>query len=459
MPKRSCGHQSQPCERWDPENRLNNAVHQHYRDQGYQFAKLGISSQNSSGIEISFDVNTGNLYQVRDITISGNKKTRFSRFNRYVNPLIGETYRESDANEVAKKLLLTGAFESVRLVPQKINANELDLMLEVKEAKPRFVRAYAGGASFDGLLLGASYTNQNFLNKLQTFTARTEINSRGLLGELSLTEPYLAGIPVSQTTRLYALQRKFDGYKKSQTGLEAAFKWEPNASLTSRMYASLDYIALDSSSLTPEELGPGDYINTKVGFEQTLDLRDNPVLPTGGFHARGLLEYGTINGDASNSYFRTDFNASYRYQLKNKSKSRVVLSFNTGAVLPSDSSDLPIDLRLFSGGADSVRSFGERELGPLSTSGEPLGGQAYWNASAEYIHPFNDLFSGLLFYDTGSVFSSTGDYSFSDPSHSLGLGLRIDLPVGPARFEYGFNLNQESGEPSGAFHFAIGAQF
>lgn len=438
---------------------LTNAVHKHYRDEGYQFAKLGVSSRNLAGIEITYDINTGNLYQVRNITVTGNKVTKSSRFNRYIEPLIGETYRESDANEVSRKLLLTGAFESVRLIPNKVTPNELDLKLEVTEAKPRFVRAYGGFASFDGLVLGASYTNQNFLNKLQNFSARTEISSRGLLGELSLTEPYFAGVDISQTNRLYALQRRYDGYKINQTGLESSFKWEPKASLTSRLYASIDYVNLDSASLTPEELGPPDYLNTKIGFEQSLDLRDNPVLPTDGFHARGLLEYGALSGDASNSYFRTDLNTSYRIQLKNKHKSKLLFRFNTGAIFPSDSSDLPIDLRLFSGGVDSVRSFGERELGPLSLSGEALGGEAYWNASAEYIHPVNDLFSGVLFYDTGSVFSDAADYSFSNPSHSLGLGVRIDLPVGPVRFEYGFNLNQKPGEPSGAFHFAIGAQF
>ncbi len=438
---------------------LNNAVHQHYRDQGYQFAKLGVSSKNTTGIEITFDVDTGNLYRVRNVTVSGNEKTRNSRFNRYVDPLEGVTYLESDANEVAKKLLLTGAFKSVRMIPTRVNSEQLDLTLEVDEAKPRFVRAYGGVASFDGLVLGASYTNQNFLNKLQNFSARTEVSSRGLLGELSLTEPYFAGVPVSQTTKIYAIQRRFDGYKKSQTGLEASFTWKPTDSLTSRLYASLDYVTLDSSTLTPEELGPNDYLNTRVGFEQTLDMRNNVVLPTNGFHARGLLEYGAINGDASNSYFRTDLKASYRRQLKTKNTSRIALRFNAGAIYPSDSSDLPIDLRLFSGGANSVRSFGERELGPLSASRDPLGGEAYWNASAEYIYPFNDLFSGLVFYDTGSLFSDAGDFTFKNPSRSLGIGLHLDLPVGPARFEYGFNLNQKSGEPSGAFHFSIGAQF
>jgi outer membrane protein insertion porin family len=438
---------------------LSNAIHQHYRDQGFQFAKIEVSSRNLSGIELSYDIITGNLYSVRSIKITGNKLTKSTRFNRYLDPLLGERYSESDAEAVTRKLLLTGAFESVRLIPQPVNSTELDLTLEVTEAKPRFIRAYTGFASFDGLILGSSYTNQNFLRQLQTYTARAEISSRGLLGELSLTEPYFAGMPLSQTTRLYALQRRFDGYKKNNSGIEAAIKWEPKASLTSRIYAGLDYVNLDSNFLTPDELGPNDYINTKIGFEQTLDLRNNPILPTQGFHARSLLEYGSINGDASDRYFRTDFSASYRHELNKKNERRVVFRFNTGAIFPADSSDLPIDLRLFSGGVDSVRGFGERELGPLSTSLDPLGGEAYWNASAEYIHPINDLFSALLFYDTGSLFQNAGDFSFSDPSHCIGLGLRINLPVGPARFEYGLNLNQKPGEPSGAFHFALGTQF
>lgn len=443
---------------------LNQAVHQFYREHGFQFAAINVTTNNKSsptpgksGVQLIFNIKAGNVYRVRKIYVRGYHRTRASRFNRYVEPLRDRVFNEQKANEVAKKLLLTGAFEIVKFTPEKVSQNELDLVLEVKETKSRFVRAYAGLATFDGFILGASYTDQNFLKKLQIFSAKTEISKRGLLGEISLTEPYFAGENISQTTRLYALQRRYDGYKKSLTGVEASFTWKPTNYYTAKLSGALDYAQLDSGFLTPTELGPNEYLNSRITLEQTFDLRDNAILPTKGFHARSLLEHGAINGDASNNYFRTDLNTSYRYPLeKNR---RLVLRFNAGAIFPAESSDLPIDLRLFSGGAESVRSFGERELGPLSGSGDPLGGEAYWNATAEYIHPFNDLFSGVLFFDTGQVFPEANDFSFSNPSYGAGLGLRVDLPVGPARFEYGFNLNQKPGEPSGAFHFSIGAQF
>jgi len=438
---------------------LNNAVHEHFRDQGYQFAKLDISSKNTHGIQFHYHINTGNLYKVRTIEVTGNEITKRSRFNRYLKPLVGEVYRKSSANEVTNKLLLTGAFRSARLRPKKVSSNELDLVLKVEEAKPNFIRAYAGAASFDGLILGVSYTHQNFLHNLQTLTARTEISARGLLGEVSLTEPYFAGLPITNTNRIYSLQRRFDGYDVIRSGLGTSFDWEPGSSLTSRLYGAVEYVDSNSTFLTSAELGPNDYLNAKIGFEQILDLRDSQILPTKGLHARGLLEYGAITGDASESYFKTDFTTSYRYLLNEKSKQRFIFRFKAGAIFPSESSDLPIDLRLFSGGAESIRSYRERVLGKQSGSGDPLGGEAYWTANTEYIHPFNDLFSGVLFYDMGNIFQNASDFSFSQPQHSLGLGVRIDLPVGPARFEYGYNLNRKNGEPRGAFHFSIGAQF
>ena len=43
--------------------------------------------------------------------------------------------------------------------------------------------------------------------------------------------------------------------------------------------------------------------------------------------------------------------------------------------------------------------------------------------------------------------------------YAAGLGLRYDLPIGPLRVDYGFNLNRERGEPKGTFHIGFGFAF
>ena len=101
-----------------------------------------------------------------------------------------------------------------------------------------------------------------------------------------------------------------------------------------------------------------------------------------------------------------------------------------------------------------------RELGPRSFSDDPLGGEAYWNASIEYVHSISSPIKGVLFFDIGQVYEDVSDWgSFSDPSYAAGIGFRIDLPIGPVRLEYGHNLNRKSGEPSGTVHFSIGTSF
>jgi outer membrane translocation and assembly module TamA len=47
---------------------------------------------------------------------------------------------------------------------------------------------------------------------------------------------------------------------------------------------------------------------------------------------------------------------------------------------------------------------------------------------------------GAFFYDTGNVFERPSDFAFKDFTHSVGPGLRLQTPLGPARFDIGINL-------------------
>lgn len=118
-----------------------------------------------------------------------------------------------------------------------------------------------------------------------------------------------------------------------------------------------------------------------------------------------------------------------------------------------------IDLRFFTGGSNSVRSFRERELGPWSFTGYPIGGEAHWVTNFEYTRKLAGPLRGVVFVDAGGLSRDWEDFGFSDPEVAVGLGLRINLPIGPARLEYGHNLTQNVRDPSGIWHFAIGATF
>jgi outer membrane protein insertion porin family len=113
-------------------------------------------------------------------------------------------------------------------------------------------------------------------------------------------------------------------------------------------------------------------------------------------------------------------------------------------------------------------------VGPKDGQQEPFGGSTYWFASAEYSLPIIERLRFALFYDIGMVFQDS--YSFDsrvtnpDPAASgatlfdtgayndnFGLGLRLNLPIGPLRLDYGIPITSDDfNDASGRFNFGVG---
>ena len=438
---------------------INSIVENYYREKGYHFAQISVDAQHSKGITtLVFNINPGIRYKVDKVVIKGNEKTKAKRIRRFFDSLRHEYFDENAADKAVTDLLATGAFRSTKLTPITNPNGILNLQVDVTEADARSFQTYAGFGSFEGFILGASYTDLNLAGDLLKFNARGELSGRGFLGDISLSEPHFAGEPLQLTVRAFLLQRFLEGFDKTEGGIETSLTLKYLEHYSSRLYLGASQVSSTSTSLTSSELGPESYLNTRIGFEQTVDFRDDKILPSKGFYAKGVFEAGSVNGDAATTYQELGFESSYRFVLGEKNF--FVTRFSTGAIFAEDSANLPIDLRLFSGGPDSVRSFDQRQLGPRSLSDDPLGGEAHWNASIEYIRPISDPIKGVIFLDAGQVYTDASDWlSFSDPSYAIGLGFRIDLPIGPVRLEYGYNLNRRDDEPSGTLHFSIGTSF
>ena len=138
---------------------------------------------------------------------------------------------------------------------------------------------------------------------------------------------------------------------------------------------------------------------------------------------------------------------------------------------------VPLAERLFAGGGNSHRGFGLNQAGPRDpTTGFPVGGSALLVNSVELrLPPANlpyvqDNLSFALFEDMGNVFTdgrtmlnnllrwkqenpqnclqpsaanpnSGNSCDFSYVSHAVGIGVRYKTPIGPVRFDFGYNLN------------------
>ncbi|MFK7849409.1 MAG: outer membrane protein assembly factor [Akkermansiaceae bacterium] len=439
-------------------NGLRAAMTEAFSSRGYPDVSISMARRLTNGIYYpDFTIILGVRVKLLEVYSEGLVKTDKKRIDQIMSPLEGDWYDEAAMNKRVKGLLQTGAFDSIELDTQAVGSREIDATLRFKEAKAKILALTAGVDSFDGPLFRAKYTNRNWGGTLRALTAGMELSGRGTLGEISLSEPWWHGSEMLRTQRLFSLIKGYDGYTSYQLGYSTNWKLDLSEHYALQFALGLTAVVVSEQGLPDSLLGDTEYGNLFFKFIQTWDYRDNPVVPKSGWHLSVPLEIGTAAGNEINPYFKAGIDGGVYLPL-NKDWQLGVGGFANWVFPTGDLVDLPIDLRVFNGGARSVRSFPERELGP-SFKGEPYGGDFSWAMNTELSKNISSVVQAVAFVDAGSV---TGEYTGIREGGlelAAGLGIRLNLPIGPVRLEYGHNLTQGAGEPSGSWHFAIGSTF
>jgi outer membrane protein insertion porin family len=439
-------------------NSLRAAVEEAFTSRGYPDARISMGRILEPGRFIpEIHIDLGQRVRLNRIHVAGLERTNPQRVLARTRVLEGDWYNEAAMNRRLRGFLATGAFSSARIETQEVAEKRIDATLHFEEARAKEVSLAVGADSYQGALFRTSYADRNLLGELLGFNIGLEFSARGVLGETSITDPWLFGSDVSGTARAHALIYGREGYSSFETGLEAKITAKFGDHYTLEALTAYSLVNLSEDGLPRQALGETVYTNPHLRLTQLLDYRDSSVLPTRGWHLRLPIELGGAVGDVSTSYVSASLNGGWYHRIN--ADYQIGLGGEWGILVPSgDSQDLPIDLRLFNGGARSVRSFPERELGP-QTEGYPIGGESMWNANAELIRSLGRTLRAVAFIDAGSLTTDFSDLGSGQLEIAAGLGLRLDLPVGPIRFEYGHNLTKDSGEPSGTFHFAIGVAY
>lgn len=139
----------------------------------------------------------------------------------------------------------------------------------------------------------------------------------------------------------------------------------------------------------------------------------------------------------------------------------------TGAPIVDIVDEVPASERFFAGGDTTVRGFVLDRLGTsdtLNDQGFPAGGEGLAIVNLELRTPYWKGLGGVGFFDAGNVFKRAGDVSLGDLRPAAGFGVRYRSPVGPLRFDLGFNLDRQvlaSGarERGTVFHISLGQAF
>lgn len=228
--------------------------------------------------------------------------------------------------------------------------------------------------------------------------------------------------------------------------------------------------------------------SVRTGIEtsgNTLNLISGPL----GFEKNDAGKYKFL-GVAFAQYVKHDFSITANWQLDRMNN--LVAHMEWGIAVPyGNSTSLPFEKRYFAGGANSVRGWAVRELGPGTYQGDDKridyikqSGDIKLGASLEYRSKLFWKINGAVFVDAGNIWTIR-DYSeqpggqfgfdsfYKQIAMSYGLGLRLDLGFLVLRLDGGMKAYNPSGRtlyqrlplthPSMdrdfAFHLAVGYPF
>ena len=455
-----------------------------YFDRGYISANVqeATSFNTETGkVDIKLDIQEGNLAYVNKIKIQGNTRTRDIVVRRELRMYPGDQFDGKKLRKSKDRLKNLGYFEDIGYdIEDTDQADQKDLVVQVKEAKTGTFSFGGGYSTVDQLVGFIEIEQKNFdISNWPSFTGGGQnLRLRGEVGStrqnlvMSFTEPWLFDYPISGGFDAFLTERKRDsntgyGYDEQHTGGDLRLGKSFNDNFSVGSSYRLEQIKISdlqsdaSQGLRDEE---GSNIVSALGFSTSHDYRDSPVSPTKGIIINNGVDLagGILGGDKD--FYRLQTSGSLFVPLKFSELTTVLeLSARTGMVKAYDNtSQVPIFERYFAGGAQSIRGYNERKVGPLDPNTEdPIGGEAMFISSVEYTVPIVEILKAAVFYDTGNVWEKAEDYGTNGLKSGMGLGLRVKTPIGPINLDYGIPLNEEPGEEkkAGKFYFSVSRGF
>jgi outer membrane protein assembly complex protein YaeT len=498
------------------------AIKARYGDNGYLEATAAYTVVDLAPdrVRLVYDVTEGSRAVVSDVAITGESRTHENSIRRFLAFKPGDILTPSAIRRTSRELYSTGAFSEVNIRNEQASPddpNSRKVTVRVEETKP-LLWVYGLGYSSDEGPRGLSQlTDTNFLGRANSASIRLRMSANEQLAQLQYTDLRPFGGTWSLTVSAF-----YDRNSNLRTFVQRNLVGGGTSSVTGPGFGIDRFVAF---AQTEHKFSDHTSVRFRYSFEKTnlFNLQNVPVEqipPSQQAIHLGLLSAG-ITWDTRDSALNASkgqlvsldytlaerflggaaaFNklfANYqRYKLLDASTPVLkdsVLAFSARvglsapfAVRPSGPNgtltdadfELPIAERFFSGGATTLRGYRFDQAGPQAILEPrnaqelptlvPIGGDALIILNFEERYPLTRQLRLVPFYDLGNVFARVSNISLRGLSHTVGMGIRLNTPLGPVGFDYGYLLNPPSflsttgiilRQPHGVFHIRFGQTF
>jgi outer membrane protein assembly complex protein YaeT len=487
--------------------------------------------------------------RVATITIQGNKGVSNRTIMKSLSFNPGGLYRRSDVLESQRALYESNLFRRAAIGVGQADDSLKHVVIDLQEAPPHDMRYSAGFSTVDFVQTAAHYTDYNWMKGAKRLTIDATVgnllahtlNGNGIFYDVGKTvvggsqSQYLAptytasadvrypwfGSPNNEAAfGVFAHRRSAPGiYVDKGYGLSATFtrtltprgplslnyRFEVTNTQAGDVYFCINYGVCDAATLASlrerQKLSP-------LALTFSLDRTDNPFEPRSGYRTQFALEHASSYTLSDFRYNRAtgDFAGFIPIGRHSVIGGHIGLGFVSALASTAEAVGVGEDplgansilhprKRFYAGGSQSVRGFGEGQLGPrvLTISASkllandaanpqctaativkcnpngnfkdrdfeprPLGGNRLIEASVEFRFPLFGPLTGATFVDGAYLGQNTSPgLPRSKTAITPGFGVRYRSPVGPVRIDVGINPSASSKLPVVTEDVANGGQ-
>lgn len=441
-------------------------------DEGYAQALVspGVDKRKEYPIaDVTYRFERGTKFHFGKVEITGNTKTMDRVIRHSLDVSDGRTYTATGLKTSKENLTRSSYFKDVKIstAPSTV-PGEMDAKIEVQEGPTGTLSGGLGYSSIDKIFGVVQLTENNLFGRGWKASLNSQFGARRTTYSLDFRDPHFLDSDFSLLLGVFKTKVKYPDFEKDAVGGRVGFGYDfsrfMNGSVSLRMDKTR-ILALPGSVPAwnvRQEIDKGLQQTRSIGWNVTRNTTDKFIDPSKGGVQSASLEFagGPLGGDSQ--FVKYFLNAKWFYPVT----ASTVFSWNVlwGHVVPTvGGAEVPLFERFFLGGPYSIRGFRSRELSPTDpNTGEAVGGNKELVGNLEYLFPLVGEvgFKGVLFFDAGNAWAQ-GSWPFKEQGlwASYGAGIRWYSPMGPLRFEWGWNLDRPKGQPKRVMEFTIGTAF